>query len=189
MIDDVLTLLLERLNSYFKFKTGTSQDVVAFVDNSQADNLSIPVNKVAPILVNVEEDKSLRQADRFEGKIANGLKTHINPTICINLLVLFVCRFADYKQSLRSLSLIIKFFQRNQLLDHSNTPELDPEIDRLKIELITLPVSQQNEIWSALRSAYIPSVSYKVGIIAFQDDESFEIVHTVTKPEGSIQGK
>lgn len=189
MIDYVLNLLLEKLNGYFTYKAGASQDVVAFIDSSQADGMYFPVNKIAPVLVNVEEDKLLRQADRFEDKTLNGLKTHLNPTICINLLVLFVCRFSDYKQSLMFLSLIIKFFQRNQLLDHNNTPDLSPEIDRVKIELVTMPVSQQNEIWSSLRATYIPSVSYKIGILVYQDDESFEIVPAIKETDINVQMK
>ena len=44
-------------------------------------------------------------------------------------------------------------------------------IERLVIELVTLPFSQQNEIWSALRVAYHPSVLYKVKMVVFQDED------------------
>lgn len=181
MIDEVLMVLKEKLNSYFKFKIAVSEDIVNFIDGSKMDPLSFPLNNVIPLLVNIEEDKILRQADRFEGQIRNGVKTNVNPTVCVNLLVLFVCSFADYKQSLKSLSLIMKFFQRNPVLDHFNTPDLPPEADKLKIELITLPVSQQNEVWSSLRTAYVPSVIYKISMLVFQDDETIEPVHQINE--------
>ena len=38
------------------------------------------------------------------------------------------------------------------------------------LELITLPLAQQNDLWSALRTAYQPSVLYKVGLIIYRDE-------------------
>ncbi len=186
MIDDVLVMLREKLNSYFKFKTAISEDMVNFIDGGKLDPISFTINSVTPLLINMEEDKTLRQPDRYEGPGKKGLKAHVNPRICINLLVLFVCSFTDYKQSLKSLSLIMKFFQRNQVLDRFNTPDLHDEIDKLKIELVTLPVSQQNEIWSSLRTTYKPSVLYKISMLVFHDNESVEIANDIVKIETKI---
>jgi hypothetical protein len=56
------------------------------------------------------------------------------------------------------------------VIDHHNTPELSENIEQLMIELITLPFSAQNEVWSALRVAYHPSLLYKIKMIVFQDE-------------------
>jgi len=181
MIDEIIVLLKDKLNGYFKLKTTVSEDVVNFIDGSKFDPVSFPVNNVSPLLINIEEDKTLRQADRFEGKMRNGIKTQVNPTLCINLLVLFVCNFSEYRQSLKFLSLIMKFFQRNQVVDHYNTPELDQEVDKLKIELVTLPLSQQNEIWNSLRTSYVPSVLYKISMLVFHDEESIEVAREINE--------
>ncbi|HEX8279216.1 MAG TPA: DUF4255 domain-containing protein [Segetibacter sp.] len=176
MFNEVLVILRDKLNGYFRLKADVVEDKVAFLDGTKTDPIAFPLNNVVPLLINIEEEKALRPPNRFEGLIRNGIKTAINPNININLLVLFVSRFSDYEQSLKFLSLIVKFFQRNPVFDQQNTPELSLEIQKLKIELITLPVSQQNELWSSLRTTYLPSVLYKISMLVFQDDEAIELV-------------
>jgi hypothetical protein len=33
-------------------------------------------------------------------------------------------------------------------------------------------VSEQNEIWNALRVGYLPSVAFKVGMLTYKDEET-----------------
>ena len=40
------------------------------------------------------------------------------------------------------------------------------------MELTTLPFAEQNEVWSALRTTYHPSVLYKVKMVVFKDEET-----------------
>jgi hypothetical protein len=176
MINEVLLLLKDKLNSYFRLKANVPEDKVAFIDGSKMDPISFPIDHVIPLLINVGEERLLRPADRFEGLVRNGIKTQINPTINLSLSVLFVSRFADYEQSLKFLSLVVKFFQHNPVFDQTNTPGLNPNIDKLRSELITLPNAEQNSLWSSLRTTYTPSVLYKIGLLAFADDETLEIV-------------
>ncbi|MGO4773489.1 Pvc16 family protein [Flavobacterium sp. W22_SRS_FK3] len=70
------------------------------------------------------------------------------PEIRIELLVLFVAKFNDYTQSLKFLSYVIKFFQANRVFDPRNSPELYGEnIEKLIVELVTLPLEEQNQVW------------------------------------------
>lgn len=186
MFNEVLVILKDKLNGYFKLKADVVEDKVTFLDGSKTDPISFPINNVVPLLINIEEEKTLRPPNRFEGLVRNGIKTAINPNININILVLFVSKFADYEQSLKFLSLIVRFFQRNPVLDHYNTPDLNPEIDKLKIELITLPVTQQNELWSSLRTTYMPSVLYKISLLVFRDDEGAEYIQQTAEFQTSI---
>ena len=178
MFDEVFVLIKNKLNSFFNNYIENNgggngfQEYVAFLEGEKIDPLVIPVNKVTPILVNIEEEKILRMNDRYEGSLRNGKRTDINPSIRINMLILFVSKFSNYEQSLKFLSLIIKCFQSTPVFDHENTPTLNPEIDRLRMELITLPINQQNELWNALRTNYHPSVVYKVNLLVFHDDLS-----------------
>jgi hypothetical protein len=176
MIDEVLIMLKEKLNDYFRRKAGIQEDKVAFLDGSKMDPISFPVNNVVPLLMNIEEERTLRPSQRYEGLIVDGIKTKKYPAISLSLLVLFVCRFSDYEQSMKFLSLILKFFQSHPVLNQYNTPSLNPDIEKLRIELMTLPLSQQNELWSSLRTTYLPSVLYKISLLVFQDDESFEVI-------------
>ena len=58
------------------------------------------------------------------------------------------------------------------MLNHLNAPELSENIEQLVMELVTLPFSEQNEVWSSLRVTYHPSVLYKVKMVVFQDEDA-----------------
>jgi hypothetical protein len=83
---------------------------------------------------------------------------------------------------LKYLSRIVQHFQNHRVFNQQNAPELSQRIDRLVLELITLPFSEQNEIWNALRTAYRPSVLYKARMIVFRDEGALpqpEIAETI----------
>lgn len=175
MINDVLVMLKDKLNAYCRLKTGSAEDKVVFPDGSNLDPAKFPNNSIVPMLVNFEEEKTIRSANRFQGVVRNGIKTEGNPSIPLNLIVLFVVKFTDYEQTMKFLSLIIKFFQSNRVHDQYNTPALNPEIGTLTMELLALPINQQNELWSSLRAAYQPSVLYKISMLTFHDSDSMEV--------------
>jgi len=175
MINDVLAKIRDKLNDYFKVITSSDTNQVTFLDGLKMDPLSFPPNSVVPVLINVEEEKIIRQANRYEGVVKNGLKTELAPSLGINMFVLFVSNFSDYEQSLLFLSLLISYFQRNPVLDHYNTPTLSDSVDKVIIELITLPIAQRNELWNSLRTIYLPSAVYKIGVLVYRDDTSVKI--------------
>jgi hypothetical protein len=187
MINEVLVLLKDKLNGYLKLKANVAEDKVTFLDGSKMEPISFPLDHVIPLLINVEEEKILRPADRFEGIVRNGIKTQINPTIRLNLSVLFVAKFTDYEQSLKFLSLVVKFFQHNPVFDQTNTPGLNPAIDKLRSELISLNNTDRNTIWSSLRTTYLPSVLYRIGLVAFADDETLELVGETSAIDATIK--
>jgi hypothetical protein len=49
---------------------------------------------------------------------------------------------------------------------------MSQRIEQLIMELITLPFSEQNEMWNALRTTYHPSVLYKVKLVVFRDKDA-----------------
>jgi hypothetical protein len=174
MFDEVLVLVRNKLNAFLHAtieKSGSAQgsgEYVAFLEGDKMEPLTFPLNKITPILINVEEEKVLRLADRYEGVVRDGRRTEMNPSIRINLQVLFVSRFSNYEQSLKFLSLIVRFFQKNPLFDLDSTSE----IEKLRAELVTLPINQQNELWNSLRTTYLPSVLYRFSVLVFRDDET-----------------
>lgn len=189
MIDEVLTLLKNKLNRYFRAQTLLQEDKAVFLTGENTDPITFPLNTVVPLLVNVEEEKLLRPANRYQGHYDNaaGVLMGKNPPISLNLFVLFVCRFSAYEQSLKFLSHIVRFFQQNLLLDGENCLELKnhPEIQQLRLELVTLPLAQQNELWSALKTPYHPSALYKVGILVFQDSEKESVASVKVREIGA----
>lgn len=175
MIHTVLSVLKEQLNEYFKIKIALDEEYVKFIDSSNNDPISFTDNAVTPFLINVSEDRTFRKPDQYQGVSKNGIRTQINPEIRIELLVLFVSKFNDYSQALNCLSNVIKCFQANRIFNQKNSPELSGEnIDKLVLELVTLPLEEQNQVWHSLNTSYLPSVMYRVRVLSFLDDETIE---------------
>jgi hypothetical protein len=51
---------------------------------------------------------------------------------------------------------------------------MDPELDRLVMELLALPLKEQNDIWSALKVPANPSVLYRVRMVIFSQEPTTE---------------
>lgn len=178
MINTVLNVLKDKLNEYFKnVSEGTESDIVSFMGSGNSDQLSFTNDKITPFLINISEDRKFRKPDQYKGVIKNGIRTQKNPEIRIELLILFVSKFGNYNQALKFLSHVIKFFQVNRIFDPLNTPQLSEEkIEKLILELISIPLEEQNQVWHSLNTSYLPSVLYRVRLLSFIDEQSVEFL-------------
>jgi hypothetical protein len=183
MLDQVLKFLRNELNAYFGMVSGkqpgeVEEAKVEFVDGDKMEPIVFKLDAVSLLLVNIEAETTLRAPDPYTQVTTGGVVQRGQPDIRLNLYILFVACFKQYEQGLSYLSLIIKFFQSRRILDHQNSPELSDTIDHLVIELVTLPFSEQNEVWNALRTTYHPSLIYKVKMLVFRDEEAVSIPST-----------
>lgn len=175
MIGEVLALMRDQLNAWLRqlpalAAAHAAEDRVALPDTgTSAESVDFKVNKVTLLLVNVEQEQVLRPADPFRRVLPDGTTQRVQREVRLNLLVLFVARFAVYEQGLDLLGQVLRFFQGQPVLDHDSAPKLNPEIDKLVFELVTLPLAEQNAIWSQLRTAYQPSLMYRVRMVVFRD--------------------
>ena len=177
MIHHAVKFLKDQLNTHIKLVLGpgpeeTDPDKVQFVEMKDMDPLKFVGPAVYMLLINIEQENTLRPADRFTRRDPDGTQHKIQPDIMMNLYVLFVSRFGKYDEGLSHLSQVIKFFQGRPLFNHQNAPDLNGEIDQLAVEMVTLPFGQINEVWSALRTTYLPSVVYKVKAVVFRSQET-----------------
>jgi Pvc16 N-terminal domain len=176
VISDILVLLKNTVNEHLTASLGwvgpvPDQGPVVFLDSETGDSLQLKLGSVTLLLVNLEEDHTLRPADPFRVTLPDGTTQRVQPAIQMNAYVLFAARFKDYEQGLRCISLILQFFQGRRVLDHVSTPALSDRIEKLTMELLTLPLSEQNHLWGVLRSSYQPSLLYKVRMVVFQDQD------------------
>lgn len=173
MIADTLVLLKNLLNSHFR-SLNITEDCVVFIDGQQKpDTISFKSDSVTMLLYNIEQEALLRQGDPFARVTDDGAAQRVQPNINLNLSVLFVANFRQYEHGLFFLSSLIQYFQANNYLNHQNTRKLHAAIDRLVIELTSLSMSQQSELWGMLRSGYLPSVAYKVKTLVFRSDHDW----------------
>ncbi|HEX3349516.1 MAG TPA: DUF4255 domain-containing protein [Acetobacteraceae bacterium] len=182
MIDQALLFLKGQLNDYFAPPVlgqplAAAEDTVVFLDGDKMDPVTFKLGAVTAVLINVEQEPILRAADPFVRIGADGSAYQIRPDVRLNLCVLFVARFKQYEQSLSRLSKIITYFQAHPVLDAQTAPTLPAGIGRLALELLTLPLAEQNDLWNALRATYQPSVLYRVRMLVFEHQDA-----TVTVP-------
>lgn len=180
MIGHVLVVLKNELNAYLDAKSGrqpdeSSEASVVFPDGEKMDPLAFQLGAITALLISVEEETILRPPNRYVAAGPNGAPQRVHPEVRLNLYVLFVAHHKKYEDSLRSLSWVIQYFQGHRLLNHQNTPALSEDVDHLVLELVTLPFSEQNEVWNALRTTYHPSVLYKIRMVVFRDEEAMAV--------------
>ena len=173
MFDSVLEFLRDQLNQHIgrlfgEQATGGCEAMVVFPDGEKLDPISFKLGAVTLLLINVEQENNLRAPDPYAKVASDGTTYRTHPDIRLNLGILFVARYKQYEQSLSQLSQIVQYFQTHRVFDHQNSPSLDTKVEKLVLELITLPFDEQNNIWSALRTTYQPSVLYRVRMIVFE---------------------
>jgi hypothetical protein len=118
-------------------------------------------------LVNIEEDRISKSQENYlrkDNKLVYG-----RPKIYLNLYLLFSVNMS-YTESLKRLSLIIQFFQYQNVFTPLTSPSLPTGIDELILDLHTVSMQDMNNIWVILGSKYLPSVMYKMRLITISED-------------------
>lgn len=173
MIGDVLEFLRSSANAHLAATSEGSptEERVVLVDGERLDPFEVQPGVLSLLLVNMEEERILRRPNPFQAiDERNGEVMTVAPEVRLQLFALFVARFRDYAQGLNQLSGVVHHFQRNRRIDRSIAPDLPEGVEELFVELITLPLLEQNELWTSMRTAYHPSLLYRVGILVFHDE-------------------
>ena len=172
MIDKSMDVLKGQLQQHLKSIPDlniTSSDTVAVTPLVKDDgSLVIPKENLGLTLVNIEEEKVLRE-QTSQRQDASGLVSQRNPELHLNLYILVAANFKTYSTALKYLSATLGFFQSRNVFSAANTPELDKGIEKLIVELHTMGLEQQNHLWGYLGAKYLPSVCYKVRMLVIQE--------------------
>lgn len=191
MIGQVLSFLQKKLVAYFESSGDNTSDepqVVFLVDQTTGDSISFQSRALTILLINIEQEETLRKDNPFLQTGDNGTKYAVFPEIRLNLYLLVVANWDDYITGLNQLSRVIQYFQANRIFLQQSEPELDPSVEKLTVELNTLPFAEQNEVWNALRSPYRPSALFKVRMIVFRQAPG-DVLPQITARETSLAHK
>ena len=162
MIDQALIFIRDQINDYFLEIIHAKKVVLGHVVNM---NGQTNISEIGLTLINIEEEPSLKNKNPYI-KISEFDIAKVNPPIYLNLYILISAYFGDteenYKEALKNLSRVVRFFQGKPVFTHLNSPELDEGIEKILVELVSFSFEQQNNLWSALGGKYLPSVIYKI---------------------------
>jgi hypothetical protein len=189
MIAEAVKFLRDRLNQALgpDASEAAAEELFVYAKTDKDDVAGFKPGAVSVLLIGMEEEKTLRPPDLYSSAV-DGKRQRVEPEIRMNLHLLFVARFPDdYGRALQQLSRLIRYFQNHRVFNHDNSPELDPGIAQLVLELATPSFSEQNEIWGVLRAAYQPSALYKIKMILFRDGSAQELTQVKELHQKVIQ--
>ncbi|GGI52872.1 DUF4255 domain-containing protein [Oxalicibacterium solurbis] len=183
MINAALAHLASQLNQSLKREYSLAEDIVV-VSNIVEPNGSVAPNvsnKLVMLVANIEKDTvpQHQSSQAGSGRIAVGAQP-----LFLNLYVMVAANFngTSYPEALKLISSAISFFQRQAVFDHQSTPDLDPRIERLILDLENLKIQDLNNVWGLLSGKYLPSVLYKVRMITIDSAMAVDQVPTLRAP-------
>lgn len=169
MIEAAIEHITRQANEYLRRRFEMSEDMVVLSGIQEQDGSLSPqvFNKVVVFLVSVERDATFREA-ATPVEPGKGRRVLRQPPICFNLYVMVAAHFsaANYPEALKVLSKVVEFFQARPVFDRHNSPSLDRGIQRLVIDVENLSLSDQAILWGSLGGRYLPSVLYRIRMIA-----------------------
>jgi hypothetical protein len=195
MLSTTLNFICQQLNQIIKPVHRDEKLVelgnIALLDAFQSSVVANLSNHVVVSLINIEEEKTLKNTTTFNTTTKpNGdvSLTKRRTPVFLNLYVLFAANLSVYEQSLDALSGVIGFFQKQNVFDGKDYTELsEVGVERLIFDIYSLRFEELNQVWSVLGGKYIPSVLYRVRLVAIQDSPDILTgVISKTQTEGSL---
>lgn len=175
MLDLALEFLRSELNAFLAARMGPST-VEARLSRVVDENgkYAFPEDSLGISLVNLEEERVLR-AQLPSHAFVGGQHVVREPELKLNLYVLVAANFKLYDQGLKYLSCVLTYFQAHASFTPERYPGLDPRVEKLTAELQSLNYEQLNQMWAYIGGKQLPSVVYRVRMVAIQDLEVSEV--------------
>lgn len=160
--------------------TGERVAVSSLVD-IKGNPVSEIENKVVVFVLNIEEEKSVRNG-HFQSNPG------MNPPVSVNLFLMFAANFTgeNYLEALKFISSVISFFQGRNVFDHQNTPLLSANVDKITAEMVNIDLKELSNLWANLGAKYVPSVVYKLRMLNFNSFMEKEEVPTLLGLKGNV---
>ena len=163
MIFQAINFIQRKLND----RVGT---VAANIGEIVAETATIPGDGSAGIvlsLVNVEENRISRDPRNYQ-RAGTSLILK-NPAVHLNLTLLFTAirrNEAAYENALINLQAVVEVCSSINMCSIIPIPQgLDPGIEKLILEMMTVNMEQLNHLWSIMGGRYQPSVVYKMRMV------------------------
>jgi hypothetical protein len=147
-----------------------------------AGKWSLTKERVGVAVFNIEENRVLK-SQLPETTIVDGRHVVLQPELKLDLHVIFAAHFTRYDQALKYIAFVLTYFQSHVSFKQPDHPGLDPRIERLSVELLSLSYDQLNQVWAVLGSKQLPSVFYRVRMVALQDREPSAVAAPITRIE------
>jgi len=187
MFSHALTIVANELDAHLVTEYGAASGSVVLgnisegLANSGANvGPTVPRDVLAFSIVNVREEKTLKNVTN---QVRNDLTlrvTYENPPVFLNLHILIVATHTNYNNALLMLSRAVRFFQFRNVFDQDSvspdainknapTKDLDKlEAFKLIFDLYSPSMEEVNHLWGTLGGKQYPFVLYTMRLLALK---------------------
>jgi hypothetical protein len=168
VIDLTIAQVVSEMNAYVNLRAPGLADepvVVGSLFDLAGVASTATRNRIAVQIVNIEENSVYRSMETYRAR-PDGMNEHVRPGVRLNVYILFVANMVKYPEALKTISLVIAFFQNRYTFDVSRNGDGSSKVI---FELYSMTFEQQNHLWAALGAKYMPSVLYKAAILDISD--------------------
>jgi hypothetical protein len=194
MLEAAISLIATQLNQALRTAFQVPEDL-AVVSNLVDVNGNTPTaagNKLVIFVTNIERETVVpAQASRAAaGAGDRDTFAQTSAAVHLNLMLMFAANFggSQYTEALKFISATVAFFQGRTLFDHHNSPDLDPRIERLVLDMVSLDIGDLANLWGMLGGKYVPSVLYRMRMISFDSGHITQLVPRIGRAQGSLTG-
>ncbi|MFV0436038.1 MAG: DUF4255 domain-containing protein [Desulfopila sp.] len=184
MISHALTILKNELNAHL---AGSYQATTPQVDLgnlaegfAQGTGGGLARDKLYLSVVNIKEEKTLKNVPNFSRNEATLKTVYQNPPVFLNFLLLMSAVHADYTNALLVLSRVIRYFQAKNVFTEGNvapasltTASPVNSLDtltafKLILDLYSPTMEEINHLWGTLGGKQYPFVLYMLRMLDLQ---------------------
>ena len=190
MIDTAINHIASNVNQQLMRSFGLNEDVVVVSNILEQDGtVATHVNnKIVVSLVNIEKESVPLNQPRAVA--SGGMRTVVtNPPFHFNLYLMFASYFSgsNYQEGLKFISNTISYLQGQIVFDQHNSPGLDRNINKLVMDVENLDINDLSNLWSILSGKYLPSVLYKVRMVAVDANTVNDQATVISKTETTLR--
>jgi len=193
MISHALTIIVNELKKHFEdvYSVPFTNDEVGLGNLSEGlavanGGAGVARNRLILSLVNIREEKSLKNQPNFVRNDVTLRTSYENPPVYLNFLILATATHTEYSNALLVLSRAIRFFQSGHVFTQDNVAPASITInaptnflDRLEnfkliFDLYSPSMEEINHMWGTLGGKQYPFVMYLLRML----DLKFRAVHS-----------
>lgn len=171
IIQNVLSILARQAESYLQNLSHRGEKWLTLTGPIETDGSvnEAARNKIVMCVCNLARETTISTQVGAQQAAGGAGYYSAQPPIYINIYLMFMANFggAVYEDGLMALSRLISYFQQNPWLTHDSAPDLDPALNRISVELVSLNASELNHIVGMFGGRYFPAVFYKLRVIPF----------------------
>jgi hypothetical protein len=185
MINKTIKFLTDEINNYLSEKLHVSPtdpplvagNIYQAFDTDSGSGTDSLNNKAIISLINIEEDRLSKSQLPYVKE--NGRVVYKNPTVFLNLYLMFAVNKTNYLDALEVLRYIVQFFQQQYVFTQEQYPSLPSE--KLIAELYTLSFEQEKNLWGNLGGKSLPAVLYKIRMVPIEEDLPYATGEYITE--------